>query len=148
VKKIKKRTILYVAAVILICLCLIFSSLCTYIIAINLLQTQINILDAKAKNGKYEEFTKMDKILLWVGFRSFVIGGYLLGLNGAAMVLHHYLTNTGKELAVDPVYFRNSPVVKKFLAEHYQHLQIHDKYVKVTIIKIYPAQYGWQDPNL
>lgn len=147
-KKIKKRTILYITAAILICLCLIFSSLYAYNIAINLLQTQINTLAAKAKKGKYEEFTKMDKILLWIGFRSLVVGGYLLGLDGAATVLNHYLTSNGKDLAVDPVYFRNSPVVKKILIEHYRRLQTQYKYVKITKIKIYPAQYGRQDSNL
>lgn len=116
--------------------------------ALNALQLKINELSRKAKEGKYREFSPVDRMLLATGFQAVVAGGYSKGYEGAAKVLEHYLSASGKDLAVDPDYFRESPVIIKLLKRRYQDLNLTPGRVKRDQLRVDPADYGWEDPNL
>jgi hypothetical protein len=115
---------------------------------LNTLQLKIDELSRKAKEGKYREFSPVDRMLLATGFRAVVAGGYAKGYEGAAKVLEHYLSASGKDLAIDPGYFRKSPVIIKLLARRYRDLNITAGTAKHDQLRIDPADYGWEDPNL
>lgn len=121
---------------------------CTARNLIGALQTKIDGLAEKAMREKYGQFTLCDKIFLWAGFRVLVVGGYLMGYNGASIVLNHYLAGAGRELYVDPVYFQTSPVIDEILKEHYRYFKIDSVMVKNRIVRINPSDHGWQDINL
>ncbi len=136
----KRKAIL----VVIIISCLLF----LYLFSLEITQRKLNELGRKARNREYHKFTLMDKIFLQVFFRTLIIGGHLLGLKGAAVVFNHYLSGKGEELIVEPKYFRQSPVIKEILAQHYQRLRISNRETKVTKIKVNPASYGIKDINL
>jgi hypothetical protein len=116
--------------------------------ALNALQLKIDELSLKAKAGKYREFNSVDRMLLATGFQALVAGGYAKGYEGAAKVLEHYLSASGKDLAVDPDYFRKSPVIIKLLKRRYQGLNLTPGRATRGQLRIDPADYGWEDPNL
>ncbi|HEX7320495.1 MAG TPA: hypothetical protein VF399_09095 [bacterium] len=113
-----------------------------------ILQEKINELSDKARSGKYREFSAADRAVLWLGFRSLVAGGYAQGYVGAATVLDHYLSASGKDLAVDPVYFQKSPVIVKVLDRHYKKITLTPNSARQTVIPINPVDYGWLDTNM
>jgi hypothetical protein len=116
--------------------------------SVQILQAKINELSDKARSGKYREFSVADRTVLWLGFKSLVAGGYAQGYAGAATVLDHYLSASGKDLAVDPVYFRKSPVIIRVLDRHYKKITLTPNSARQTVIPINPVDYGWQDTNM
>jgi len=115
---------------------------------IRTLQSKIDELSRKAKEGKYREFSPVDRMLLATGFQALVAVGYKKGYDGAAKVLEHYLSGGGKDLTVDPDYFRRSPVIIKLLERRYQSLKLTPGPAKRDQLRIDPADYGWEDANL
>jgi hypothetical protein len=116
--------------------------------SVQILQAKINELSDRARLGKYREFSMADRAVLWLGFRSLVAGGYAQGYAGAATVLDHYLAASGKDLAVDPVYFRKSPVIIKVLKRHYKNIPLVPDSARQTVIPIDPVDYDWLDTNM
>lgn len=116
--------------------------------SLSVLQAKINDLGAKARLGKYKDFSVADRAMLWLGFQSIVAAGRARGYDGAATVLDHYLSGGGEDLAVDPVYFKRSLVVIKVLEEHYKTIVLKKDIAKETTLRIDPADYGWLDTNL
>jgi hypothetical protein len=116
--------------------------------ALRALQSKIDELGRKAKAGKYRDFNPLDRMLLATGFQSLVAGGYAQGYDGAAKVLEHYLSGNGRDLAVDPDYFRKSPVVVKLLEKRFQALKLTPGKAKRDQLRIDPADHGWEDANL
>jgi hypothetical protein len=116
--------------------------------SLSVLQAKINDLGAKARLGKYKDFSVADRAMLWLGFQSIVAAGRARGYDGAATVLDHYLAGDGKDLAVDPVFFRRSPVVIRALEGHYKKIALKQNSAKDTILWINPADHGWLDTNL
>jgi hypothetical protein len=116
--------------------------------ALRALQSKIDELGRKAKEGKYREFSPIDRMLLATGFQALVAGGYAKGYDGAAQVLEHYLSGSGKDLAVNPDYFRGSPVIIKLLKRRYEDLNLTAGPGKRDELRIDPADHGWEDANL
>jgi hypothetical protein len=116
--------------------------------ALRALQSKIDELGRKAKAGQYRDFSPLDRMLLATGFQALVAGGYAQGYDGAAKVLEHYLSGNGRELAVDPDYFRKSPVIVKLLERRYQDLELIPGKARRDRLRIDPADHGGEDANL
>lgn len=141
----KSKSVKVKFLIIVLC-CLFFILL--YFLSLEIIQRKLNELGKKAKNKEYHKFTILDKTFLKICFHTIIIGGYILGLKGAVKVFKHYLSGEGKELIIEPIYFRKSQVTKEILTKHYKNLRISQGKTKITKIKINPTNYWFKDINL
>lgn len=106
------------------------------------MQYKFDELAEKARQGEYTEFSNLDKLFLKVSFEIMILGGYLLGFEGACVVFQHYLTATGDTLTVDSVYFLRSPTVDSILTDHHRKLKFKKEITKITKINIDPSHHS------